>query len=133
MHFSRMRTARSSSRRWGGGGGLPQCMLGYPLSQVWAWRPPWVWAWKPLETPLGVGLENTPPPQRPDPLTSWVWPGDLQGMLGYHPPLETCCKACWDTTCNACWDTTPSSVNRITDTCKNITPNFVAGGNKPIA
>ena len=19
-------------------------------------------------------------------------------------PLETCCKACWDTTCNACWD-----------------------------
>ena len=52
-----------------------------------------------------------------------------QFMLGYQPPgadnpleqtplpevytpprpgtpLETCCKACWDTTCNACWDST---------------------------
>ena len=23
------------------------------------------------------------------------------------PPLETCCKVCWDTSCNACWDTHP--------------------------
>ena len=40
-----------------------------------------------------------------------------------HPPEQTspCCKACWDTTCNACWDSTPPPVNRITDTCKNIT------------
>ena len=68
--------------------------------------PPWVWAWtrSPSTSPLDVGLEtskacwDTTPP----------------------PPLETCCKACWDTTCNACWDSTPS-VNRITDTGKNIT------------
>ena len=71
--------------------------------------PPWS---DPSTSPLGVGLE-TPP-------------GDLQGMLGYHLqgmlgyPQETCCKACWDTTCNAYRDTTPP-VNRITDTCKNIT------------
>ena len=51
--------------------------------QVWAWRPPGVG----LETYLGVGLEtplvrplNFPPKCGPaDP------PGDMQGMLGYHP------------------------------------------------
>ena len=105
-------------------------------SQVWAWRPspgcgpgdppgvgpsvhagdpPWVWAWRPpwpdpSTSPLGVGLE-TPP--------------RLQACWD-TTPLETCCKACWDTTCNACWDTTPP-MNRMTDRCKNITfaPNFV--------
>ena len=50
MHSSIMRTARSSSSPLGGGGGLPQCMLGYT---PWAWTPP----------PLGVGLETS----RPDP------------------------------------------------------------------
>ena len=39
------------------------------------------------------------------------WPGNLQGMLGYTTPLETC-KAYWDTTYKACWDTTPL------ETCK---------------
>ena len=29
------------------------------------------------------------------------------GPLGAGTPLETCCKACWDSTCNACWDNTP--------------------------
>ena len=38
---------------------------------------------------------------------------------GIASPKETYCKACWDTTRNACWDSTP--LNRITDTCKNIT------------
>ena len=76
MHSSRMRTAHSSSRLRGGGGHLPQCMLGYPpgvgletphLStsppQVWAWRPP-------------ARLLNLPPPvwalrpPQPDPSTS---------------------------------------------------------------
>ena len=83
MHSSRMRTARSRSRLLGGGGVLPQCMLGY-TPWVWAWRPPWVWAWRSpgvgLETPqpdpstshLGVGLVT--PPWKPDPSTSpWVW------------------------------------------------------------
>ena len=134
MHFSRMHTARSSSRR-GGGVCLSACWDTPPL--VWAWRhtplgvgletptlppgcgpgdphpSPWLWACR----PLGLGLE-TPQvwawrPPRPDPETS------LLGA-GIPPPLETCCKACWDTTCNACWDTTPP-VNRITDKCKNMT------------
>ena len=31
-------------------------------------------------------------------------------------------------TCGACWDTTPPPVDRMTDTCKNITfANFVCG------
>ena len=108
MHSSRMRTARSSSRREG----LPQCMLGYTPWE-WACRPPRVRAWKPSP---GVGLE--PPPQygpgdppgcepgdpsqaRPLNFPLWCRPGDpplarplnfppgcgpgnLQGMLGYH-------------------------------------------------
>ena len=67
----------------------------------------------PSTSPLGVDLEKPPPP-RPDPLNfpPGGGPGNLQGMLGYSSP-ETCCKACWDTT--------PPSVNRITDSCKNIT------------
>ena len=115
--------------------GIPLLGVGLEtLPQVWAWRPPrcgpgetpvcgpgetpQVWAGDPpsvgLEAPLGVGLE-TP---RPDPSTSPLGVG-----------LETC-KACWNTTCNACWDTTPP-VDRMTDTCKNITfANFVWGSNK---
>ena len=117
MHSSRMRTARSSSRREG----LPQCMLGYTPWE-WACRPPRVRAWKPspgvglepppsmgLETPLGVSLTTLP---RPDPSTSPFgvgletppWPDPSTSPLGVG--LETC-KACWDTTCNACCDTTP--------------------------
>ena len=42
-----------------GGGGLPQCMLGYPL-QVWAWRPPLA---RPLNFPPGCGPGD--PPWRP--------------------------------------------------------------------
>ena len=83
--------------------------------------------------PMGVGLE-TPPGQTPQ-LPPWMWAwrpptarplnfppgcgsGNLQGMLGYHPPY-----------CNACWDTTPS-VDRILDTCYwkyYLAPNFVCG------
>ena len=69
-----MRTARISSRQLGGGG-LPQCMLGYtPLGValetppsvgletgdppwVWAWRPPRVWVWRPPSP--GVGGNNS--------------------------------------------------------------------------
>ena len=131
MHSSRMCTTCSSSHQ----GGLPQCMLGYtpwvwawrPLGVgletpkvwasrplVWAWRPPGVdlqtpqvWTWRPprhgpVELP-SVGLETHQ--ARPLNFPPGCGPGNLQGMLGYHPP-ETCCKACWDTTCNACWDTT---------------------------
>ena len=60
--------------------------------------------------PLGVGLETPPLPDSSSSPWVWAWkparhagmpppvPGDLQGMLGYHLP-----------------------VNRIIDTCKNIT------------
>ena len=77
-------------------GVLPQCMLGCP---------------PPLEqTPPGSRPPGqTPPPQEQTPPR----PGT---PLGADPPnqappeqtpLETCCKACWDTTCNACWDSPP--------------------------
>ena len=92
MHSSRMRTARSSGRLLWGGGGLPQCMLGYPPGCGPGDTPPPVWAWR---HPLGMGLE-TPPGQTPQ-LPPWVWawrparharipapPGHLKGMLGYH-------------------------------------------------
>ena len=126
MHSSRMRTARGSSRLLGGGGCLPQCMLGYPW--VWAWRPPGCGPADPpgvglktprcgpgdppgcgpgdppgqtLNFPLGVGLET--PRARPLNFPHGCGPRDLQGMLGYHPPVD-----------------------RMTDTCKNITfANFL--------
>ena len=94
MHSSRMRTARSSSRRLGQSASVD---AGIP-PWVWAWRPPWVWAWRPSRvwawrpprcgpgeppwpdpsiSPLGVGLETCK--------ACWdTPPGDLQGMLGYH-------------------------------------------------
>ena len=85
--------------------------------QGWAWRPPL--ARSPSTYPLDVGLET--PLARSPKLPPGCGSGNLQGMLGYHPP-KTSCKACWDTTCNACWDTTPSPfMNRITDDCENIT------------
>ena len=104
MHSSRMRTARSSSR----------LLRGVCLRACWdtpprcgPGDPPWMWAWRPI---LARTL-NFPP---------GCGPRNLQCMLCTPPPPETCCKACWDTT---------PPVNRITDTCKNITcPNFVAGG-----
>ena len=117
MHSSRMRTSRSSRHH----GGLhapppeqtPQAGTppgaGTPPRPDPPQLPPWVWAWtrSPSTPPLGVGL-------------------GLETCKACHagipPPLETWCKACWDTTCNACWDTTtPPPVNRITDACENIT------------
>ena len=63
--------------------------------------PPWMWAWtrSPSTPPLdvGLGLETC-----------------KACHAGIPPPLETWCKACWDTT-------TPPPVNRITDACENIT------------
>ena len=111
MHSSRMRTARSSCRHGGISTHPPWSSppgAGTPLG---AGTPqpdppqllPWVWTWttSPSISPLAVGLDQTP---LNFPLGCGS--GNLQGMLGYHP-LETCCKACWDTTCNACWDSNP--------------------------
>ena len=144
MHSSRMCTARSSSCQ----GGSASVHAGIHPPWVWAWRPPvvgletpQVWAWRPPTLGCGPG----DPPARPLNFPPGCGPGNLQSMLGYHHPLETCCKAYWDTTCDACWDTNPLEtcckaccdtscnacwdttpppnppVNRITDTCKNIT------------
>ena len=94
MHSSRMCTAHNSSHRGGSASvhaGIhpPGCGPGDPLDvgletppQVWAWRPlgqtsqlpPWVWAWNPLSQNL-----NFPP---------GCGSGNLQGMLGYHPPRD---------------------------------------------
>ena len=124
MHSSRIRTARSSSCHEG----LPQCMLGYtPLvvgletPQVWAWRPPiqtpqlppWVWAWRPptLARPLNI------PPE--------YGSGNIQGMLGYHhpPPPGDLLQGMlgYHLQCMLGYHPAPPSMNRITDTCKNIT------------
>ena len=80
MHSSGMLTVRSSSRL--SGGGLPQCMLGYPPGG----RPP-----------------QSRHPQDQAPL--WEQAPQRSRPSRSRPP-ETCCKACWDTTCNACWDST---------------------------
>ena len=94
MHSSRMRTVRNSSRLHSGGLHTPPA-AGTPPEQTPQSRHIPLGADAPLEqTPRGTGS-----PPRADP---------------------PCCKACWDTTCNACWDSTPP-VNRIMDTCKNIT------------
>ena len=83
MHSSRMRTARSSSRR----GGLVLIPLNFPLG-CWPGPdppqfPPWVWAWisSPSISPLGVGLDLIPlnfplgcgPGSDPPQFPPWVW------------------------------------------------------------
>ena len=88
MHSSRMRTARSSSHQPGGWGGSASVHAGIHPPQCGPGDPPWP---DPSSSPLGVGLETCTACWDTHP------PGDLQGMLGYHP-----------------------AVNRITDTCKNI-------------
>ena len=114
-----MHTARSSSLRGGVGG-------------VWTWPPwispldvgldliplnfpPWVWAWiwSPSISPLAVGLNLIPlnfPPGCGSP-----WRGGLLGREGVSQ--------------HALRQTAP--VNRMTDTCKNITlpQTSFAGGN----
>ena len=76
----------------------------------------------PSTSPLGVGLE-TPLARSPSTSPLGVGLETCKACWDTTRPLGTCCKACWDTTCNACWDSTPHPppVNRITDTCKNIT------------
>ena len=80
-----MRTARSSSRR--GGGGCP----GPDPPEF----PPWVWAWiwSPLISPLGVGLDLIPlnfplgcgpgsdPPQFPPWVWAWIWPPSISPWM----------------------------------------------------
>ena len=92
MHYSRMRTTRSS-----GSVCLSACWVIPP--GVWAWRPPQA---RPLNFPPGCG------------------PGDLQGMLGYHPPPRPAAKHAGIPPAMHSGIPTPP-VNRITDTYRNIT------------
>ena len=79
----------------------------HPLEQaplrVWAWRPPLA---RPLSFPLGCG------------------PGNLQGMLGYHAPWRPSERLAGIPPAMHAGippPLPPPRVNRITDTCKNIT------------
>ena len=65
-----------------------QCMLGLPpppsvgldTPQLWAWSPPGCGPRDPPECRPG-----DPPPGQTINFPLWCGPGDLQGMLGYHP------------------------------------------------
>ena len=116
MHSSRMRTVRNSGHLLLGG-------LHTPQDQT----PP-----RSRHSPgAGTPLEQAPPPGADPP--EQAPPGSRHSPAARHAGIEPpphckacwdstpCCKACWDTTCSACWDTTPPPVDRMTDTCKNIT------------
>ena len=113
MHSSRMHTAHSSSLH-GGSPHLNQSR--HPPEQAPQPRSPSTSPLAvgldhiPLNFPLGCGPGDPPTPSLwPDPpkLPPWLWAWKPARHAGTtHPPMETCCKACWDTTCNACWDST---------------------------
>ena len=75
-----MRTARSSSRR-GVGGRSASVHTGIPPGVGLETHSP---TGVGLETPPGVGVET--PQARPLNFPLGCEPGDLQGMLGHHPP-----------------------------------------------
>ena len=126
MHSSRMRTARSSSRHGGGSGPDPPQF------------PPWVWAWiwSPSISPLGVDLDLIPlnfplgcgpgsdPPQFPPWL--WAWTRSPQ-----FPPLGVGLEGGGGSPCpggDSFPGDTPPPVDRMADTCSNITfANYVCG------
>ena len=128
MHSSRMRTIHSSScPRQGVSTRHPLSVMAFWCGGLLLWpsappedhtrRPPSIRRppnqkaiteghnRRPQQKAITEG--HTPPGSRP--------PGEEPPGAGTpqetphrsRPPLETCCKACWDTTCNACWDTTP--------------------------
>ena len=82
MHSSGMRTIRSSSH----------LSRGVCLSACWD------------TTPLGADTPEADTPKADTPADQA--PPRLGTLPGADTPLETCCKACWNTTCNACWDST---------------------------
>ena len=136
MHSSRMRTVRSSSHRGGGVASVhagidttpPRCGPGDPTPDVGLETPPpQVWAWR-----------NSPGCGPGDPPS--VGPGDTPGQIPLNFLLGVgleICKVCWDTTPQrpaarhagippAMHAGIPPPVDRMTDTCKNITfANYV--------
>ena len=109
--------------------------------QVWAWRhpqarplnfpPPMVWAWRPLQ----ARLLNFPPGCGPGDLQGMLryhppTPGDLQGMLEYHPPGDMQSMLGYHLQCML--EYTPHCEQNSWHTLLKILPcpNFVAGVNK---
>ena len=129
MHSSRMRTIRNSS-----------CLLLGGLHTPPESRSPRSRHLPQSRHPKGVDPPGADTPRSRLPCCKACWDTTCNACWDSTPP---CCKACWDTTCNACWDSTypPASrhagippamhagiappptlrVDRITDTCKNIT------------
>ena len=122
MHSSRMHTTHSSSH-WG------VC-----LSAFWD-RPPWVWAWRPPRCGPGDPAPQVwawrPPWPDPPQLPPGCGPGNLQGMLEYHPPRDLLQGMLgYHLQCMLGYH--HPLVNRMTDRCKNITlpQTSFAGSNK---
>ena len=136
MHSRRMHTAHSSSHQGGSasvhagidppGVGLETPWPDPPQlpSWVWAWRPPWP---DPPQLPLVCG-PGDPPGQISLNFTLGCGPGNLQGMLGYHPTADLLQGMLgYHLQCMLRYHH-PSTMDRMTDTCKNITcANFICG------
>ena len=126
MHSSRMRTARSSSRLLGEGVSASVHAGIHTRPRVWAWRPSLGVG---LETPPSVSLDPwvwdlRPPPSQTPQLPHWVWAWRPlpPGQTPQPPPWVWA----WRPARHAGIPSLP--VNRMTDTCKNITfANFVCG------
>ena len=132
MHSSRMRTARSGSCR----GGPGQFPLNFPL---------WVWAWPvpPQLPPLGVGMDQIPlnfplgcghgpdPPQFAPWLWAWTRSHSISPMVVGLDQIPLNFPLGCGPGDPSPGPGTPPPVNRITDTCKNITlpQTSFAGGN----
>ena len=107
IHSSRMRTARSSSCHGG-----------------------WAWTRYPSTSPLGVGLDKIP---LNFPLGCGPGPDPLNVPLGCGPGNTPWDQAPPRTRHTLPRDQAHPPVNRITDTCKNITlpqTSFAGGNNK---
>ena len=156
MHSSRMRTARSSSHHGGGRGGLhppeqktpweqtsPTLEQAPPLNFPLGGGPGDPLARSPSTSSLVVGLEmppdqiplnfplgcgpGDPPNQIPSTSPPGCGSGNLQGMLGCHPPIpppppqRPAARHAGIQTNPPNPPPPPSPMNRIKDSCKNIT------------
>ena len=110
MHSSRMRTVRNSSRLLSGGVSTPPPRSRYPLPEQ---TPP------EHAPPPGAGApqEQATPPGADHPGAGTSLPGDPPGSR--HPQEQA--TAPTPRSRHPPGEDTPLPVNRITDTCKNIT------------
>ena len=105
--------------------------VGLETTWVWAWRPPRVWAWRPPQVwpgdPPGCG-PGDPPGQTPQ-LPPGCGPGDTPGQTPQLPPWVWAWRPARHAGIPPAMHAgIPPPVDRMTDTCKNITfANFVCG------